>query len=84
MKHGVPCIAFDCPNGPRNIIEDGKNGFLIEDGNNSLYIEKLCTLIESEQLRHHFSKASIERSKYFDTDNIMLKWKYLFEELVKK
>lgn len=84
MKHGVPCIAFDCPNGPRNIIEDGKNGFLIEDGNNSLYIEKLCTLIESEQLRQHFSKASIERSKYFDTDNIMLKWKNLFEELVKK
>ena len=84
IKHGIPCIAFDCPYGPRTIIEDGKNGFLIENGNISLYVEKLCTLIECEQLRQQFSKASIERSKFFDTANIMSQWKKLFEDLVKE
>jgi glycosyltransferase involved in cell wall biosynthesis len=82
IKHGVPCIAFDCPYGPKTIIEDGKNGFLIEDGNISLYVEELCTLIECEQLRQQFSKAAIEKSKLFDTANIMSQWKELFEDLV--
>jgi hypothetical protein len=35
--------------------------------------------MEDEQLRQQFSKASIERSKVFDKDTIMLQWKNLFE-----
>lgn len=82
LKHGLPCIAFDCPYGPRNIIEDRKCGFLIEDGNNNQFIEKLNTLIEDEQLRQHFSYAAIERARHFDTDTIMKQWKELFESLL--
>lgn len=81
MKHGVPCVAFDCPYGPRSIIEDEKNGYLVEDGNISLFVEKLCSLIEDQRLRQQFSKASIERAKFFDTDTIMQQWKSLFEDL---
>lgn len=79
IKHGVPCVAFDCPFGPRTIIEDRKCGYLVENGNKSLFAERLCTLMEDEQPRQQFSKASIERSKVFDKDTIMLQWKNLFE-----
>lgn len=79
IKHGVPCVAFDCPFGPRSIIQDGKCGFLVENGNKTLFAEKLCILMEDEQLRQQFSKAAIERSKVFDKDTIMLQWKKLFE-----
>jgi glycosyltransferase involved in cell wall biosynthesis len=79
IKHGVPCIAFDCPYGPRTIIQDRKCGFLVENGNKHLFAVKLCTLMEDEQLRQQFSKAAIERSKVFDKDTIMLQWKKLFE-----
>ena len=81
IKHGVPCIVFDCPFGPRTIIQDGECGFLVENGNNSLFAERLCTLMEDEQLRMRFSKSSIERSKVFDQDTIMLQWKDLFESV---
>ena len=81
MMHGVPCIAFDCPDGPRNIIIDNQNGYLIKDGDIKLFAEKLCDLIDNQQLREQFSNAAIERSKFFDIDNIMRQWKALFESL---
>lgn len=82
MKHGLPCIAFDCPFGPGSIIQNGINGYLIKEGNNTDYINKLCDLIENISLRKQLSKAAIERAKFFDTDKIMEQWRFLFESIV--
>lgn len=82
MKHGVPCIAFDCPFGPRSIIENNKNGFLVEDGNISSFAERLCNLIENESLQKKFGAAAIERAKHFDIDSIMNQWRALFEGFI--
>lgn len=84
MKHGVPCIAFDCPFGPASIINDSECGYLIEDGNTTLFAEKLSLLIENELLRKRFSQKAIERSKIFSADSIMEKWKEIFESLCSK
>lgn len=81
MKHGVPCVAFDCPFGPRSIIDDASNGFLVYDGEIKLFAERLCRLIEDEDLRKQFSKNAIEKAKLFDTDIVMNQWKTLFKEL---
>lgn len=82
MKHGVPCVAFDCPFGPRTLINDSYNGFLVENGEIRIFADRLCRLIEDEELRKQFSKSSIEKSKSFDVDIIMNKWKTLFDELI--
>lgn len=82
LEHGVPCVAFDCPYGPRSIIEDGKCGFLVEDGNTSLFVQKLSSLMENELLRRQFSRNAIERAKAFDTDAVMAMWKMLFDNLL--
>ncbi len=82
MRHGVPCVAFDCPFGPKSIINDGYTGFLVENGEIKLFAERMCRLIEDEDLRKHFSKASIDRALLFDTDSIMLRWKKLFEQMI--
>lgn len=81
MMHGVPCIAFDCPDGPRNIIQNNKCGYLIENDDNNLFVEKLCNLIESQQLRKQFSAAAVERSRLFSISTIMKQWQSLFETL---
>ena len=47
MNFGVPCIAFDVDVGPREIIQDGKNGFLIENRNVDLMIKKLDEILEN-------------------------------------
>ena len=84
MKHGVPCVAFDCPYGPRSIINDGYDGFLVENGEVKLFAERLCRLIEDEELRMQFSKRAIEKAKSFDVEVIMNKWRNLFEQIIQQ
>ena len=83
MRHGVPCVAFDCPFGPSSIINDASCGFLVENGDIRLFAERLCRLIENVELRKQFSKAAIEKASTYDVNTIMNKWKVLLEELVK-
>lgn len=58
-------IAYDCPAGVSDLIEDNVNGFLIPLGNQKIYVEKLKILMESESKRKDFMKESIKlRRKY--------------------
>ena len=84
MKHGVPCVAFDCPFGPGSIINDASCGFLVEDGDIRIFADRLCRLIEDVELRKRFSLNSIERAKEFDVEIIMNVWKELFEYLCRE
>ncbi len=38
---GIPVVSYDCPIGPSEIVEDGINGFLVENGNITMLAEKL-------------------------------------------
>ena len=47
----LPVIAYDCVAGPSEMINDGKNGFLIEQDNQLLFEQKLRLLMQSPLLR---------------------------------
>ena len=83
MSCGLPVVAFDCPYGPKDIIEDGKTGFLIPNRDISLYAEKVCDLIESYNLRKKMGEAAVVSSQRFSYDKVMPQWKGLFEKLIK-
>ena len=83
MHMGLPCIAYDCPVGPKAIIQNNKNGFLIEDGNKDSFVEKLSLLIKDENLRIQMGKKAIESVEKYDLDTIMNQWKNLLESIVK-
>lgn len=74
MASGLPCIAYDCPCGPRTIIENNHNGYLIENGNENQFIENLKKLIENENLRIEMGfKAKTSVNKY-QIETIMKQW----------
>lgn len=81
IRHGVPCVAFDCPYGPRSIIDDAQDGYLVQDGETKLFAERLCRLIEDEKLRKNFSISAIEKAKTFDQEVIMGKCRNLYKQL---
>ncbi|MBQ7510679.1 MAG: glycosyltransferase family 4 protein [Prevotella sp.] len=80
MQAGLPCVTFDCPFGPSDVVKDGKNGFVVPDGDVERFAECLLRLIEDQKLRQQFSAASVERARVFDVDTVMQQWKDLLEE----
>ncbi|WP_294130926.1 glycosyltransferase family 4 protein [uncultured Clostridium sp.] len=78
---GLPVISFDCPTGPRSIINDGKDGFLIESNNTDEFTKKLLELMNNEEVRMRLSKNAIENARRFDIDIITEKWIKLFNEI---
>jgi len=81
MSFGIPCIAYDCPIGPRTIITNAENGFLVPDNNFEMYVEKLSFLIENEVARLKFGQNAKEASEQFSIEKIMGKWKVFLESL---
>lgn len=84
MSCGLPVVAFDCPYGPVNIISDGKDGFLIRNRDIHSYAEKVCLLMESQELRRSMGQAGVVSSRRYDPSIIMPLWKEFFERQVTK
>jgi glycosyltransferase involved in cell wall biosynthesis len=81
MSCGLPVIAFDCPNGPREIITDGKDGFLIPMGNNALFAERIIYLMEHPEERLRMGRNALKKSERYSMEQIAEQWKQLYREL---
>lgn len=81
MVCGLPVVSFDCPWGPRAIINDGEDGLLVENGNVEKLAEALVEMAQHpEKLRSMAAKA-VENVQRFKIDQIAEKWKSIFDAL---
>ena len=83
MGCGLPCISFNCPSGPRYIIKDGEDGYLVENGNIEAFAEKVCLLMENVSLRRQLGQSAKQHMAYYSKERIMGQWRELFDSLVK-
>ena len=84
MSCGVPPVSFTCPCGPRDIIDDGKNGLLVENGNIEMLAEKICYLIENDEIRRKMGQQARIDVERFKIEQIAEQWRQLFESLTLK
>lgn len=82
MSCGVPCIAFDCPNGPRDIITHQKDGILVPNGDTETFEKALNDLIKNQRKRVEMGKLARENVKRYLPENIMPQWDTLFKVLI--
>lgn len=70
--------------GPSEIIEDGKNGFLVEKvGDVQTMADRICLLIENESLRREMGENAKSMVNDFSVDKIRQQWLWLLNSLTK-
>ena len=82
MACGLPCVSFDCPCGPKDIVADNIDGFLIKNGAVQIFAQKINYLIEHETVRQNFGTNARENVKRFMPEVILKKWDNLFKDLI--
>lgn len=82
MNCGVPCISFNCPYGPKEIIKDNEDGFLVENGNYIELAEKVCFLIENDDIRKQMGINAKRNIQRYSPNIIMEQWIKLFNKLL--
>ena len=81
MSCGLPVVSFDCPWGPRAIIQDGEDGLLVENGNVEKLAEALIMMSQHPEMRSKMAAKAIENVQRFSIEKIAEKWRSLFDSL---
>lgn len=79
QKAGLPVVSFDCKCGPSDVIVNGENGYLISCFDIDNMANKICDLIEHEELRSFFSQNSEMCLAEFEKKVIIDKWYSLLD-----
>lgn len=75
LSNGLPCIAFDCDTGPRNIIIHNEDGLLVENENRVKLAEAISSLINNDEIRKKMGLRAIANVKRFCPEAIYQIWK---------
>ena len=82
MSCSLPVVSFDCENGPRSIISDGDDGFLVPSFNIRFFADRILMLIRDENLRKQMGEKGRLKSQEYSIEKIALQWKSLFDDLM--
>jgi glycosyltransferase involved in cell wall biosynthesis len=65
MACGTPVVATDCDHGPREVIRDGVDGYLVPVGDAPALAERAIRLLRDDATRASFSAAAIVSARRF-------------------
>lgn len=82
MATGLPCVAFSCPAGPKDIVSDHQDGILVEKNNVQKLAEAICFMIEHDKERQEYAAQAKINSQRFQLENIMQRWISLFNNII--
>lgn len=83
MALGLACISTDCPcGGPRELIRDGENGFLVPVDDEKAMAEKLLVLMDDPDLKERMGREAFRVQELFGPERVNRKWEtYLLSVL---
>ena len=80
--NGLPLVSFDVPTGPSEIIEDGVNGYLLQEGHVDEMADRLIHLMTDDSLRITMSRECRKMAGAFEIQDITKKWKETLHSIV--
>jgi glycosyltransferase involved in cell wall biosynthesis len=81
MSTGLPVVSFDCPTGPRDVIDHRGNGILVPPGDVDALARAMLELIADEDLRRRMGAAAARTATAYTIDAIGPRWSQLLDSL---
>lgn len=70
MSAGLPCVSFDCDTGPREIIDDNENGYLVPVKNIEVFAAKINMLMSDSVLRNDIGQKAKKKMENYSIEKI--------------
>ncbi|WP_066190599.1 glycosyltransferase [Gracilibacillus timonensis] len=81
LAAGTPVISYDIKYGPKDIVRNEVDGYLVPKGNKKELAEKIITLMTNNQLREEFSNNALEVTERFSIDKYEEQWLDLIDKI---
>lgn len=82
LAAGVPLVSYDCPSGPRHIIEHGVNGLLVAPDDIEALTTALLHLVEDTDARRTMGAAAYESRARYLPETVAGQWCELIDTLL--
>lgn len=77
---GCPAIAYDIRYGPSSLIQDGVNGYLVREGDESGAAARVVQLARRPELARSLSEGAWESSERFGERAVVEQWQHVLDE----
>lgn len=81
---GLPIVSFACKCGPKDIIHDGVDGYIVPEGDIDAMAEKIIKLAGDTDLRKRMGAAALMASADYSESEVMGLWEELFRTVCVK
>ena len=81
MSKGLPVVSFDCPRGPSEIIDHGRDGLLVPPEDVEALAAALSELMADEGRRRAAGAAALEKASRYSLEEIGGRWEALLAEV---
>ncbi|MDR1743991.1 MAG: glycosyltransferase family 4 protein [Dysgonamonadaceae bacterium] len=82
QAYGLPIVSYTCKCGPRDIVTDGKDGFLVPEGDTDALADRIVKLMDDEVLRKQMGREARKNSERFSVEKVMKMWLELFKRVL--
>jgi glycosyltransferase involved in cell wall biosynthesis len=80
LSVGTPVISVDCQSGPKEIIQNEKNGLLVENYNVPKLSEAMNRFVQDHELYRVCKENARDSVAHLSLDNIAAQWKEILEK----
>ncbi len=85
MSLGTACISTDCPcGGPKDLIRDGENGFLVPVDDSDALADRLTRLLENPDLMQQMGKNAAKLQAEYLPEKVNQEWADYFQKIAGK
>ena len=85
QSFGLPVISMDFDTGPRDIISNGTDGYIITGKDmrtvKNLFSKKILELLNDKEKLKLLNKNALKAARRFSEEEIIKKWVHILEEL---